>query len=62
MWYKFVRAFLDAGGGSGGTGLAFADEVVQSTMDAAFEDKLKEGAEAFEFQAEVSQYDTICTW
>ena len=44
-----------AGGGSVGTGLALADEVVQSTMDAAFEDKLKEGAEAFEFQAEVSQ-------
>ena len=47
---------MDAGGGSGSTGLADADEVVQSTMDAAFEDKLKEGAEAFEFQAEVRQY------
>lgn len=42
-----------AGGSSAGTGLALAEEVVASTMDAAFEEKLKEGAEAFEFQAEV---------
>lgn len=44
-----------AGGGSAGTGLAVAEEAVAaaSTMDAAFEEKLKEGAEAFEFQAEV---------
>ena len=48
-------AWVCAGGGSVGTGLAFADEVVQYTMDAAFEDKLKERAEAFEFQAEVGQ-------
>lgn len=37
-----------------GNGLALADEAaVASTMDAAFEEQLKEGAEAFEFQAEV---------
>lgn len=43
------------GGGSVGKGLAAADEVVvaPSTMDAAFEEQLKDGAEAFEFQAEV---------
>lgn len=43
------------GGGSIGKGLAAADEAVvpPSTMDAAFEEKLKDGAEAFEFQAEV---------
>ncbi|CAM9869682.1 unnamed protein product [Scytosiphon promiscuus] len=36
-------------------GLALADDgmVQSSTMDAAFEEQLKEGAEAFEFQAEV---------
>lgn len=36
--------------------MAVAEEAVAaaaSTMDAAFEEKLKEGAEAFEFQAEV---------
>ena len=49
---------MDAGGGSCGRGLAFGDEVVQSSMDAAFDDKVKEGAEAFEFQAEVRRYDT----
>lgn len=37
-----------------GNVLAVAEEAVTtSTMDAAFEEKLKEGAEAFEFQAEV---------
>lgn len=42
-----------------GGGLALAEEVVatsSSTMDAAFEEKLKEGAEAFEFQAEVCRF------
>lgn len=34
--------------------MVVAEEVVSSTMDAAFDEKLKEGAEAFEFQAEVS--------
>lgn len=34
-------------------GLVVAEEAVASTMDAAFEEQLKEGAEAFEFQAEV---------
>ncbi|CAM9310319.1 unnamed protein product [Hapterophycus canaliculatus] len=40
-----------------GTGLAVADDAVvqSSTMDAAFEEQLKEGAEAFEFQAEVNR-------
>lgn len=44
-----------AGGGSVGTGLAVAEEAVAvpSTMDAEFQEKLKDGAEAFEFQAEV---------
>lgn len=43
------------GSGSGGLGLVAADEAVvaPSTMDAAFEEQLKDGAEAFEFQAEV---------
>lgn len=38
-----------------GMGLATAEEAVvaPSTMDAAFEEQLKDGAEAFEFQAEV---------
>lgn len=47
--------FFFAGGGSVGSGLALADDAVvqSSTMDAAFEEQLKEGAEAFEFQAEV---------
>ncbi|CAM9184288.1 unnamed protein product [Choristocarpus tenellus] len=35
--------------------LAKAEEVVTSTMEASFEEKLKEGAEAFEFQAEVNR-------
>ncbi|CAN0009423.1 unnamed protein product, partial [Ectocarpus sp. 4 AP-2014] len=44
-------------GGSAGTGLARAEEAVApaSTMDAAFEEQLKDGAEAFEFQAEVNR-------
>ncbi|CAB1121234.1 HSP90 [Ectocarpus sp. CCAP 1310/34] len=44
-------------GSSAGTGLARAEEAVApaSTMDAAFEEQLKDGAEAFEFQAEVNR-------
>eukprot|EP00903_Cladosiphon_okamuranus_P010270 g9724.t1 len=44
-------------GGSIGKGLATAEEAVvaPSTMDAAFEEQLKDGAEAFEFQAEVNR-------
>ncbi|CAN0385945.1 unnamed protein product [Pylaiella littoralis] len=44
-------------GGSTGTGMAVAEEAVAaaSTMDSAFEEQLKEGAEAFEFQAEVNR-------
>lgn len=41
-----------------GSGLVLAEDVVavsSSTMDAAFEEQLKEGAEAFEFQAEVNR-------
>lgn len=50
------------GGGSIGKGLAAAEEAVvaPSTMDAAFEEQLKDGAEAFEFQAEVRYlYDRV---
>lgn len=38
-----------------GKGLAVAEEaaVAPSTMDATFQEQLKDGAEAFEFQAEV---------
>lgn len=44
-------------GGSVGKGLAAAEEAVvaPSTMDAAFQEQLKDGAEAFEFQAEVNR-------
>ena len=51
------RLAKNAGGGSAGTGLAVADEAVvaPSTMDASFQEQLKDGAEAFEFQAEVSR-------
>lgn len=40
-------------------GLAMAEDAVASTMDAAFEEKLKEGVEAFEFQAEVCKSSKI---
>lgn len=55
--FRFIVILIPRStGGSScvGNGLALADEAaVASTMDAAFEEQLKEGAEAFEFQAEV---------